>query len=252
MMGRCGSPPILSPMKRIHLISNPRNLSTALMYSFAQRSDTQVIDEPFYGYYLTQRPDVDHPGKDEVLASMETDSQAILENVVFGEYECPVLFIKNMAHHFVDLNQQFITKLSNLILIRDPKQLISSIAQQMQEPTVEDIGSQKQYELYDYLLANGSRPVVLDSGELLKDPPQVLRKVCNALDIPFEKSMLSWKAGPRPEDGVWAKYWYHNVHQSTGFSKQPSSDRPLPDHLEDLYQTAKPYYSALYENSIKA
>jgi len=252
MTGRCGSPPILSAMKRIHLISNPRNLSTALMYSFAQRSDTQVVDEPFYGYYLTQRPDVGHPGKEEVLTSMETDSQAILEKVIFGEYEQPVLFIKNMAHHFVGLHQQFITRLSNLILIRDPKQLISSIAQQMQEPTVEDIGSQKQYELYNYLLTNGNRPVVLDSGELLKNPPQILRKVCDALDIPFEERMLSWQAGPRPEDGVWAKYWYHNVHQSTGFSRQPTSDRPLPAHLEDLYQTAQPFYAALYENSIKA
>ncbi|MEM9675963.1 MAG: sulfotransferase family protein [Bacteroidota bacterium] len=239
-------------MKRIHLISNPRNLSTALMYSFAQRSDTQVVDEPFYGFYLTQRPDVDHPGKKEVLASMETDSQTILEKVIFGEYACPVLFIKNMAHHFVDLNQQFITQLSNLILIRDPRQLISSIAQQMQEPTVEDIGSQKQYELYNYLLTNGNRPVVLDSGELLKDPLRVLRKVCGALDIPFEEGMLSWPAGPRPEDGVWAKYWYHNVHQSTSFARQPTSDRPLPGHLEELYQTAQPFYAALYENSIKA
>lgn len=252
MMGRSGFPRILSSMKRIHLISNPRNLSTALMYSFAQRSDTQVVDEPFYGYYITQRPDIDHPGTEEVLASMETDSQIILDDVIFREYEKPVLFVKNMAHHFVDLNQQFITELNNLILIRNPKQLISSIAQKMQEPTMEDIGSQKQYELYDYLLANRNRPVVLDSGELLKNPLQVLRKVCEALDIPFEKSMLSWKAGPRPEDGAWAKYWYHSVHQSTGFSKQSSSNRPLPDHLKELYQTAQPYYTALYENSIKA
>lgn len=251
-MAKFGYQPTPDLMKRIHLISNPRNLSTALMYSFAQRSDTRVVDEPFYGYYLTQRPNVDHPGKEKILASMETDSEAVLEKVIFSEYDRPVLFLKNMAHHLVDIDPSFITHLNNLILIRNPKHLISSIAQQIQTPTMEDIGSQKQHELYNYLLTAGQKPVVLDSGELLKDPPTVLKRVCEVLDIPFQEGMLSWKAGARPEDGVWAKYWYRNVHQSTGFSKQPSSNRALPDYLTDLYNTAWPYYTELYENSIKA
>ena len=157
-----------------------------------------------------------------------------------------------MAHHFVDIDEQFITRLTNLLLIRNPKQLISSIAQKIKEPDMEDIGSQKQHELYRYLVSQGNKPVVLDSGELLKDPPRVLRKVCEALDIPFEELMLSWKPGPLPEDGVWAKYWYDNVHRSTGFSKQPTSERPLPEHLQPLYETALGHYTELYENSIKA
>ena len=32
--------------------SGPRNISTALMYSFAQRKDFVAIDEPFYASYL--------------------------------------------------------------------------------------------------------------------------------------------------------------------------------------------------------
>lgn len=239
-------------MKRIHLISNPRNLSTALMYSFAQRSDTRVVDEPFYGHYLVQRPDVDHPSKEEILSSMETDAERVLQDVVFGEYDRPVLFLKNMAHHFVDLDEQFTARLTNFLLIRNPKQLISSIAQQIPEPTMEDIGSQKQHELYRYLLSTGNQPVVLDSGELLKAPREVLQEVCAALDIPFEEQMLTWEAGPLPEEGVWAKHWYNNVHHSTGFSKQPTSDRPLPERLRPLYESALPYYTELYENSIKA
>jgi len=38
-------------MIRINLWSSPRNVSTALMYSFAQRLDTTVVDEPLYAYY---------------------------------------------------------------------------------------------------------------------------------------------------------------------------------------------------------
>ncbi|MEM6843317.1 MAG: sulfotransferase family protein [Bacteroidota bacterium] len=239
-------------MKRIHLISNPRNLSTALMYSFAQRTDTRVVDEPFYGYYLTQRPEVNHPGKEQVLSSMATDAQAVLDKVVFGDYDCPVLFIKNMAHHFVELEPRFIIRLTNLFLIRDPKQLISSIAQKMSNPTMDDIGCYRQYKLFQFLQNLGLPPVVLDSDELLKNPRGVLQKLCGALDIPFEEQMLAWEAKPLPEDGVWARYWYRNVHQSTGFSRQPTSDRPLPEHLEELYKSALPFYNKLYENAIRA
>ncbi len=37
---------------RIHVWSGPRNVSTALMYSFAQRADTRVVDDPRYAHYL--------------------------------------------------------------------------------------------------------------------------------------------------------------------------------------------------------
>ena len=55
-------------MKAICLWSGPRNVSTALMYSFAQRSDTRVVDEPLYGHFL-RVSGTHHPGRDEVLAS---------------------------------------------------------------------------------------------------------------------------------------------------------------------------------------
>ena len=38
------------PKLRLNVWSGPRNVSTALMYSFAQRSDTRVVDEPLYAY----------------------------------------------------------------------------------------------------------------------------------------------------------------------------------------------------------
>ena len=38
--------------KKICLWSCPRNVSTALMYSFRSRPDTMVFDEPLYAHYL--------------------------------------------------------------------------------------------------------------------------------------------------------------------------------------------------------
>ena len=222
------------------------------MYSFAQRSDTQVVDEPFYGHYLKIRPGVDHPAKRETLASMLTEAKEVVDNVIMADYEQPVVFFKDMAHHLIDLSYHFMLPLTNLFLIRNPQQLIASIGQVMRQPSMEDIGSKQQYTLFQWLQEQGQQPLVLDSGDLLKDPPGVMEKLCHALQIPYEPEMLQWKAGPRPEDGVWAKYWYANVHRSTGFRKQESSSRPLPEHLLTLYEEAKPYYEALYEYAFRA
>ena len=62
---------------RINLISGPRNISTALMYSFASRSDTMVVDEPMYAYYLSQ-VDIDHPGQDEIMKALPKDIETVL------------------------------------------------------------------------------------------------------------------------------------------------------------------------------
>lgn len=222
------------------------------MYSFAQRSDTQVVDEPFYGHYFKIRPDVEHPAKEETLASMSTEAPEVVDKVIMAEYDKTVVFFKDMAHHLVAMKLDFMLPLINVFLIRNPHQLIASIGQIMQHPEMEDIGSKKQFELFKWLQESGKQPLVLDSGELLKDQEEVMQQLCVALEIPFEENMLHWEAGPRPEDGVWAKYWYANVHQSTGFSKQSTSRRPLPEHLLPLYEEAKPYYEALYEYAIKA
>ncbi len=238
-------------MKRIHLISGPRNLSTALMYSFAHRSDTQVVDEPLYAHYL-RLTDKDHPGKEEVLQSMDSDWNRVVEQVILGDYEKSILFIKGMAHHLQGGDLTFLTMLDNLFLIRNPKQLICSFAQVIPYPDMTDIGLERQVAILHFLQKEHKNAVVLDSGELLKDPPQVMRRLCEALQIPFEEGMLQWAPGPIPQDGVWAKYWYENVHRSSGFQKQQEKERKLPEHLIPLYEEAMPYYQELFALSIKA
>ena len=238
-------------MKRINLISCPRNLSTALMYSFAQRPDTKIVDEPMYAHYLVQSGS-DHPGKQEIIDSMESNLQKIKDQVLYAQYDCEILFVKNMSHHFYDIDESFLLDFSNVIYIRDPKKIIASFAQVITDPNVRDVGIEKQFELFQFLDKNGHPPIILDSGELLKDPEKVLRELCLRLEIPFNESMLQWEAGPRPEDGIWAKYWYENVHQSTGFSKQKTSERNLPEGLESLHNQTMNYYNQLLNLAIKA
>ena len=236
--------------KRICLWSSPRNISTALMYSFSQRPDTIVFDEPLYAYYLSVTH-LDHPGAIEVINSQSTDEKILIESML-KEYEKPVSFFKQMTHHLLDLDTSFLSNFSNIIFIRNPRQIISSYAQVRPNVTMEDIGIKKQWELYNHLGTQKKNPIVVDSNEILKSPEKVLRKLCDALDIPFYNEMLSWPAGAKKEDGVWAKYWYKNVHQTTGFEKQSTSERLLLTYLEPLYLESNVYYEKLFKYSIKA
>jgi len=236
---------------RICLWSSPRNISTAIMYSFAQRRDTLVFDEPLYAHYL-RVSGVEHPGQNEILQSQENDGEKVVHELILGTLDRPVAFFKQMTHHLIQLNEDFLSEMKNIIFIRDPKQIISSYAQVRPGVNMQDIGIAKQSQLFDQLKKNNHHCVVLDSNEILKAPEIVLKKLCAALEIPFYNSMLHWPAGPKKEDGVWAKHWYDNVHKSTGFEKQQTSNRALPGYLEQLYNESKIYYDELFQHSIKA
>lgn len=238
-------------MPIINLISGPRNISTALMYSFAQREDTLVIDEPFYGNYLS-RFNVDHPGKEEIIASMLLDFDKILADIFEKQQQSEVVFIKNMAHHLIEMDLGFLRNMTNVFLIRDPKQLIASFAQVIPNPTMQDIGVKRQTELFEFIKTFQPEVPVTDSSEVLKNPEKVLKELCQKLGLPFTAKMLSWDPNKSVVDVPWAKYWYANVQKSSGFEKQPSSNRELPKHCEPLYTEAKPLFEKLYQHAIKA
>ena len=234
----------------LNLISGPRNVSTALMYSFAQRTDTAVIDEPFYAVYLT-RSTAEHPGKKEVLRTLSADEDEVKAKLT-SQREKPVLFIKNMAHHMEVLADPFIAGATNIFLIRDPRQILASYAKVIARPVMRDIGIAYQYTLFEELLKKGEDPIVIDSHFLLQNSVAILTQVCARCGLPFEQRMAHWPAGPKPFDGVWAPYWYVNVHNSTTFQKQATSSRPLPQHLHNLCAEAMRFYEKLLPFSVKA
>ena len=235
-------------MKVINLISGPRNLSTALMYSFAQREDITVLDEPFYGYYLQNAAlENEHPSQQEILQTMELNEEKIVEKINTLSEKNNV-FVKGMAHNYLTHSPEFILNWENVILIRHPKKLIASFSKVIHTPTLSDIGVKKASELFLFLKKSGETPIVIDSDALLENPETYLRKFCNLLNIPFSEKMLSWKKGGIPEDGIWAKHWYGNVHNSEGFAVQKSSSQPLPEHLDSLLKEALPYYETLKNN----
>ena len=238
-------------MKAICLWSGPRNVSTALMYSFAERSDTRVVDEPLYGHFLRVTGTV-HPGRDEVLAAVECDGDKVMRDLLATSADNPpVLFMKQMAHHLVDLDESFLERTANIFLIRDPEQMLPSLTIQLPEAGIDDTGLKRQWQLYEQLVDAGQRPAIVDSRELLLDPRSVLGRLCEHLAIPFEESMLNWEPGPRGEDGVWAPHWYHAVHKSSGFAAyQHKTD--FPEDLRPLLEECAPWYDKLFGHAIRA
>ncbi|WP_436517150.1 sulfotransferase family protein [Ekhidna sp. To15] len=229
----------------INLISGPRNISTALMYSFSQHSKIKVVDEPFYAHYLVHTG-IDHPGRDETISSMSANSNDIISQIKSLEKEYEIVFLKNMAHHHEGLDWSYLKEIHNVFLIRDPKQLIASFAQVIEQPTLQDIGLKHEADLLDYVVEFGAYPaIVIDSNDILKNPETELSRLCKKLGIPFENQMLSWEKGAIPDDGSWAKFWYKNVHNSTGFTKQKTSERTLPESCKTLYSNAIPHYEKL-------
>lgn len=236
----------------ICLWSGPRNVSTALMYSFAERGDIRVVDEPLYGHYL-RVSGAEHPGRDDVLAALDCDGDAVMRSLLRQQARQPEvrLFIKHMAHHLVDIDPGFMRQTCNVFLIRDPREMLPSLTIQVPDAELADTGLQRQWQLYSSLLEAGQQPAVLDSRELLLDPAGVLNALCRHIGLEFTAAMLSWPAGPRAEDGVWAPHWYHAVHKSTGFGKYtPKSG--FPERLEPLLAECEPWYERLYEKSIRA
>lgn len=221
------------------------------MYSFAQRADTTVVDEPLYAHYLRgTSADLYHPAAAEVLAAMDSDGARVVRQVIFGEYGTPVVFFKQMTHHLVGLDLGFLDRTVNVLLTRDPHDMLRSYAAVVRAPTVTDTGYPQSVELLRELRRRGQDPVVVDSTLTLRDPASVLRRLCARIGIPFDPEMLSWEAGPRPEDGVWAPHWYASVHRSTGFGPPRADSESFPDHLQPLLAECLPHYRVLAESAL--
>jgi hypothetical protein len=242
----------MSGHRIVNMWSGPRNVSTAMMYAWRQRSDTTVWDEPMYGHYLVVSG-ADHPGRDRVLQTALTDRDAIVHEMLRGSSPTSIRFYKNMAHHLIGFDWRIIDRMDNFLLVRDPRDVLPSLAAGLgHAPAMSDTGFEIQVRIVKHILATGQIPIVVDSRELLTAPEVVLRKLCALLDVPYETAMLSWPAGPKPEDGVWAPDWYQRVHRTTAFEAPRAGHAPLPPGLEPLLEACRSCYQRLREHAITA
>ncbi len=233
--------------------SGPRNISTALLRSWGNRSDTVVCDEPFYAHYL-RATGKDHPGWEEIIATGQTDWRKVV-----AELTGPIpggkaiYYQKQMTHHLLpEISRDWLGQVTNCFLIRDPREVLTSYIKIVPNPTPADTGFPQQTEIFEWVRKNrGLTPPVIDSVDVLNQPRQTLGLLCEALGIEFQESMLSWPPGPRTTDGIWARHWYGEVEKSTEFRPYQSKNEPVPPQFQELYELCAEHYEKLYPHRLR-
>ncbi len=237
---------------RIAMWSGPRNISTAMMRSWGNRDDCTVVDEPLYAFYLSSTG-LDHPGRAETLSSQPHDWQTVAEYLTGPIPDGKTFWYqKQMAHHLLPaVDHAWISQLENCFLIRDPREMLTSLIEFIPQPTAADTGLPQQVELFNRLReSTGALPNVIDSKDVLDDPPKILRTLCEALSIPFDDAMLSWPPGARETDGAWAPYWYEKVNPTTKFAPYRPKPDQVPDELASVHEECIELYEQLYPHRL--
>ena len=237
---------------RIAMWSGPRNISTAMMRAWENRSDCAVWDEPLYGYYLS-RTDIPHPGVEEIIAAQGRDWKSIVRRCAGNPpNQKQIFYQKHMTLHLLpEIDRQWLSSLINCFLIREPEPVIASYAAVREDLTLDDIGFVQQAELFEYVTRiSGEIPLVIDSRSFLLNPEPMLRQICKRLHLTFESSMLSWPPGPRDSDGIWGKHWYQSVWNSSGFATYREKPLSLGSREQAIAEQARPYYEQLYRHRL--
>jgi len=239
---------------RIAMWSGPRNISTALLRAWGNRPDTFVCDEPFYAHYLRETG-IDHPGRQEILRHHECDPGKVaawLTGPIPGGKA--IFYQKHMAHHLLPgMDRGWIDRVRSAFLIRDPAEMLTSLVRVTPGAGLADTGLPQQWELFRRIAERtGAAPPVLDARDVLEAPGPVLQALCAALGVPFREAMLSWEAGPRPTDGIWARHWYGAVERSTGFAPYRPKGEAVPERLRDVHRQCLDFYERLRERRLRA
>ncbi|MGH6855518.1 MAG: hypothetical protein ACREDN_08865 [Aestuariivirga sp.] len=232
-------------MTIIAMWSGPRNISTAMMYAFGSRPDCVAWDEPFYAFSLVHRGN-DHPMREKIIAGNESDWETLVARCSTPALK-PLFYQKHMTHHMLPgFDRSWIAGLTNAFLIRAPERVLASYARKWPDVTFRDLGFAEQAEIFDMVAQKSGRaPPVIDAEDVLADPARALTSLCDACGIAFHDSMLHWRPGPKPFDGIWAPHWYNAVWASTGFAKPQANAPLLPAHLAKIADQARPYYEKL-------
>lgn len=230
--------------------SGPRNLSTALMRSFAQRPDCAVWDEPFYAAYL-KATGLNHPMREECIAAGIPDPQRVAAACLVPPAK-PVFYQKHMTHHMIEgFPLDWSDRVTNAFLIRAPERVLASYVRKHEAVEAGDIGFRRQRELFDRMADKaGAPPPVIDSFDIRRDPEGALKALTAALGLAFDPAMLSWKPGPIPQDGIWGRHWYDAIWRSTGFAEAEGGLPALPAHLARLADEVRDDYLALRRHAL--
>jgi hypothetical protein len=230
--------------------SGPRNISTAMMRAWGQRSDTMVWDEPLYPFWLN-RTGAAHPGRDTVLEAHrgDLDPADLMARLKSSPDDASIFYQKHMSHHLSDeVSGDWLVHARHAFLVRRPDRVLASLAKRYPNATLNDTGLPQQMLLLDRFDALGlPAPPVIDADDVLAAPEVMLGLLCEALQVPRDVGMTTWPAGGRDSDGAWSPWWYDRVNESTGFGS-PGTELPeVPAVQQPVLRECQLLYDQLCE-----
>ena len=198
--------------------SGPRNISTAMMRAFGNRPDTPVATSPSMPP-TSQATGLEHPQRDEILASQPRDWRAVVaRRHRAGAGRAPGLVPEaHDAPHAAGLR----ARLDRRRRQRLPDPRARSRARLLcGEARGGDAGGDRPAAAGGAVRPGGGPARARAAGGRRRATCWRTRAarssaLCAGCGIAFDDAMLSWPAGRRASDGVWAPSWYDSVERST-------------------------------------
>lgn len=232
------------------LWSVPRGRSTAFFRMMRERGDHVVLFEPFVMLHRLGSMTVG-----DITAASDAALAEAMQHVAARSR----VFFKMTGLRHIDLasSRDFLRSGTHTFLIREPKAVISSLFAMSEKLSLdvsrENVGFERLTEIYDAVAEEtGRRPVLINSDELLADPPGIVREYCAAVGIPFIPESLCWETGALPEYKI-SVPWHELTMRSTGFSDPGSQYEDTTDNnpmLAEYLEYNLPLYQRLNEHRL--
>ncbi|NEO52877.1 MAG: sulfotransferase family protein [Okeania sp. SIO3B5] len=241
--------------KILALWTTPRATSTAFECMMQERGDFEVHDEPFGLSYYYSKERCNTTRYPDIEPSSEYNFSSILEKLKQETEKQPV-FIKDMSYYVMHIaNQEFLSNFENTFLIRNPIKMLPSLFELRPDFTLKEAGYEGVYQLFHQVKEIGGKvPTLIDSDDLVKKPEATIKAYCKAVDIPFIKEALEWKAESQTQIKEWEGGWHTYALSSSYFHEpKPKNYAKIEDnaHLKQAYEYCLPYYQKLYEYRLR-
>lgn len=237
--------------KILALWATPRSSSTAFEWMMRQRGDLSCWHEPFgEAWYQGEEP-LWPRATAETLRTPGLTLQSVFDDLKADAAKGPV-FSKDFPHYITSLwTDDFLDHFQHSFLIRDPAKVLTSMYRHWPELVVEETATSEQRQLFDRLADKmGAPPPLIDSDDLLENPPGIVETYCNAVGIAFIASALSWEPGDRDEVGWYdGGSWHANLRNSDGLKAQPRKYIDIaeaPDRVKRIYDQIMPDYEHMH------
>ena len=161
-----------------------------------------------------------------------------------------------MSYHLLPgSDKSWLSQVTNFFLIRNPRETVLSYWKARTasgfawEEWESRVGWEEHYRLFKEIEdLTQENPLVIDSGDLVKNPRNYLKALCYKLGVYFSEKMLDWekrKTSVLSWENTIFENFSENVVNSTGFFQESQEEIDMPKILEPCINKCMPLYEEM-------